>query len=415
VALLALLPAASTAEVPPVPLPLAWCLDRAEGANPAIAVDVAEAEAARERVTPAGALDDPRLGYQASNVPVGELDFRSTPLSGHQFGLAQKLPFPGLLGNRRKAARAAAESSESGVVDRRLSVAAAVERAWAELGFAQRALEITDRNTDLVRQLARIAETKYAVGTGLQQDVLRAQVTLTGILDERLMREAAIARAEAQLAGLLDLEPGVRLARTEELDQEIPLPVLEPILASLEESSPRLRALEARVQEAERLRRAAQLEGYPDFDLGFGYRVRSRVVGDPVNGEDFLSAGVTIRLPINRAKWRARVAERDALIRRARAEHRRERAALRDAVRSRYAELRRATSEVALMRDGLIPQARQSLESSRSAYEVDKVDFLSLIDSQVILLDAELRLVRAQADRRSAIAALEADAGRELR
>ena len=110
-----------------------------------------------------------------------------------------------------------------------------------------------------------------------------------------------------------------------------------------------------------------------------------------------------------------RIAERDALLRRARAEHRRERAALREAVRSRYAELRRATSEVALIRDGLVPQARQSLESSRSAYQVDKVDFLSLIDSQVILLDAELRLVRAQADRRSAIAALEADAGRVLR
>jgi outer membrane protein TolC len=46
---------------------------------------------------------------------------------------------------------------------------------------------------------------------------------------------------------------------------------------------------------------------------------------------------------------------------------------------------------------------------------VDKVDFLSLIDSQVRLLDAELSLVRAVADRRVAFAALESAIGKELR
>ncbi|UCE86918.1 MAG: TolC family protein, partial [Deltaproteobacteria bacterium] len=71
--------------------------------------------------------------------------------------------------------------------------------------------------------------------------------------------------------------------------------------------------------------------------------------------------------------------------------------------------------EVRLLETGLVPQARQSLESSRSGYEVDKVDFLSLIDSQVDLLAAELSLVRAVADRRAAFAALEAALGESLR
>ena len=46
---------------------------------------------------------------------------------------------------------------------------------------------------------------------------------------------------------------------------------------------------------------------------------------------------------------------------------------------------------------------------------MDKVDFLSLIDSQVTLLESELRLVRAWADRRGAFAALEAETGEDLR
>ncbi|MFQ5417377.1 MAG: TolC family protein, partial [Myxococcota bacterium] len=174
-------------------------------------------------------------------------------------------------------------------------------------------------------------------------------------------------------------------------------------------------ALAERIEEALHRKRVAQLEGYPDFDLGLGYRIRQRVAGDPVNGDDFLGASVTIRLPIDRRKWRSQVVERDALLRQSRAQYRRARAALRDSLRSRHADLERADREVALIESGLLPQARQSLDSSRSGYEVDKVDFLSLIDSQVRLLDAELRLERAIADRRGAFAAVEASLGASLR
>lgn len=401
--------------VPPRPLPLAWCLERASAANPEIASDVAAAEAARERVGHAGSLDDPRVRYEASNVPVGDLDFDSTPLSGHQLGLSQKLPFPGLLGNREDAARAGADAASHSVADRSRRVAARVEQVWAELGFAQRALEITDRNIGLLRQLNRIAEAKYQVGTGLQQDVLRSQVELTRLLDQRLQRVASVVRREAKLAALLDLPPESPLGRTAELAVDAPLPSPDALVARLEETSPVLAALRARIEEAERLARAVELEGYPDVDLGVGYRIRQKVMGDPVDGDDFLMAGVTVRLPVDRSKWRARVAEREALARRAEADYRSARARLRDAVRAHFADLERADAEVDLLATGLVPQSRQSLESSRAGYEVDKVDFLSLIDSQVTLLDAELRLVRARADWRAAFAGLEAAVGERLR
>jgi outer membrane protein TolC len=419
VAALAVATAGAAAEETPVaapsPLPLDWCLERAAAENPDIAAERASAAAARERIAPAGAVDDPRFGYEASNLPVGDFNFRSTPLSGHQLTLAQRLPFPGLLGARERAARAGAAAAESMVDDRRRRVAAAAEVAWVELGFAQRALEITDGNLALLRQLARTAEAKYAVGSGLQQDVLRAQVEVTRLLDERLEREGAIRGAEASLAAVLDLPPEAAFPRTTELDEGAPVPELDALLGTLESQSPLLRALEAQIEEAERRRRAAELDGFPDFDLGFGYRIRRSVVGDPVDGDDFVSAGMRVRLPIDRSKWRARVAEREAHWRRARADLRSARARLRDVVRSRHADLRRADAQVALLASGLVPQSRQSLESNRAGYEVDKVDFPSLVDSQVSLLDAELRLVRAASDRRAAFAALEAAVGTKLR
>ena len=168
-----------------------------------------------------------------------------------------------------------------------------------------------------------------------------------------------------------DLPPMSALPRTSELQEDVPLPTLKPLLERVEETSPLLRATAARVQEAERRQRVAELEGYPDFDVGIGYRVRRRVRGDAVDGDDFLMASVTIRLPLNRSKWRARVAEAGALLRRARAQHRSARALLRGALRARFADLVRADAELELLEHGLVPQARQSLASSRAGYEVD--------------------------------------------
>ena len=399
----------------PDPLSLEWCLETAQHNNPDIAAERAAAEAALRRIRPAGSLEDPRLGYAAVNLPVGEWDFDSSPMSGNQFELQQKLPFPGLLGNREAAARAAAAAAEEALADRRRRVSAEVERAWAALGFAQRALEITESNIELLRQIAKIAEAKYRVGAGLQQDVMRAQVELTLLLEERLGRVAALRTREARVSALLDLPPSTSLPRTAGLRDATPLPDLETLLERLAETSPLLQAFSRQVEQQEWVLRAAQLEGYPDVDLGIGYRLRAAAPGDPVSGDDFVSAGLTVRLPVDRGKWRERVAERDALVRRAKAARRAALAQLRDSVRSTFADLARADAQVALLETGLLPQARQSLESSRSGYEVDKVDFLSLLDSRVKLLEAELGLVRAVTDRRAAFAALEGAVGEVLR
>lgn len=408
-------PSERLSETLPEPLTLAWCLERAEAASPDLDIARTSAEAAGERVYPAGALPDPRFRYDLVNLPIGDFDLDSSPMSGQQLGLSQRLPFPGLLRGQRAAARSAAQATAAELGDESRTVAASVEQAWVALGFAQRALDITQNNIELVRRLANIAESKYAVGQGLQQDVIRAQLVLTELLDEQLRREAAVRSAEARLANRLDLTFEPPLPRTAVLREPTPLPDLGPLLDRLEKTSPRLHALEERIEEARRRKQVARLEGYPDFDLGVGYRVRQEAPGDPVQGDDFLAASVTIRLPVDRHKWRSRVAEQDALLRRSQAEYRRLRAALRDSLRTRFADLVRADGEIALVETGLLPQARRSLESSRTGYEVDKVDFLSLIDSQVRLFNAQLRLERAIADRRNAFASLEASLGVPLR
>jgi outer membrane protein TolC len=406
--------AASPLQIPD-PLPLDWCLDRANTANPSLEANFAEAEAARAAIGAAGRLEDPRFGYEVVNLPTGDFDFHSTPMSGHQLSLQQELPIPGLLSGQKAAARASARAAEAAYDDRRARLAASIERAWSSLAFAQRALEITDQNLELLRQLREIAETKYQVGSGLQQDVLRAQVELTTLLGERLRREALLKQSEAKLAALLDIPTNRELPRTEDLDQESSIPELTDLLARIDDASPLLREQRARIEAAEERVRTTKLEGYPDVDLRLGYRIRENSDSDPVNGQDFLSAGFTLRLPVDRGKWASKVAEERSRLRKAKAEYRASLAMLGNEIRAAHSELVQANAEVELLVTGLLPQAHQSLESSRSGYRVARIDFLSLLDSEVRLFEAELRLVRARASRRASFAQLEASLGEVLR
>jgi outer membrane protein TolC len=399
----------------PDPLPLIWCLDRANAANPSLEAISAEAEAARAGIGAAGRLEDPRFGYEAVNLPTGDFNFHSTPMSGHQLSLQQKIPAPGLLSGQKANARASAKAADAAYDDRRARLAASIERAWSGLAFAQRALEITDQNLELLRQLHEIAETRYQVGSGLQQDVLRAQVELTTMLGERLRREALLKQSEAALAALLDLPGDRELPRTEDLDQESSIPELPNLLARIGDASPLLREQRARIEAAEKRVRITELEGYPDVDLRVGYRVRENSNADPVNGQDFFSAGFTLRLPVDRNKWTSKVAEERAHLRKAKAEYRASLAMLGNEIRSAHSELIQADAEVELLVTGLLPQAYQSLESSRSGYQVARIDFLSLLDSEVRLFEAELRLIRARASRRASFARLEASLGEVLR
>jgi len=399
----------------PHPLPLSWCIERASSANPSLQAVDAEAEAARESAGAAGRLADPRFGYEMLNLPTGDWNLHSTPMSGHQLSLIQKLPVPGLLSSQRAAAQAAARAADAGLDDRRARLAASVERAWSALAVAQRALEITERNLDLLRQLRAIAEAKYRVGTGLQQDVLRAQLELTTLLAERLRREATLAKREASLAALLDLPIAQRFPRTEDLSQQTAIPELSELLARVGDASPLLREQRARIEEAEKRVRATKLASYPDVDLSVSYRIREQVTTDPVHGQDFLSAGFTLRLPVDRQKWNSKVAEQGAFLRKATASYRASLATLGEEIRAAHSDLVEADAEVELLVTGLLPQARQSFESSRSGYEVARIDFLSLLDSELRLFDAELQLIQARATRRESFARLEATMGEELR
>jgi outer membrane protein TolC len=134
-----------------------------------------------------------------------------------------------------------------------------------------------------------------------------------------------------------------------------------------------------------------------------------------MKGYDFVSAMFTIKIPLYNGKKQSQKVQQQRINRSA-IEY-----GYQDVKNSVEQRLQQALSDarknqrlIELYETGIIPQAEQSLESSLAGYQNDKVDFLSLLDSELSLFQFRLDYYRFLADYHKSIAALEALTGSEL-
>jgi len=132
----------------------------------------------------------------------------------------------------------------------------------------------------------------------------------------------------------------------------------------------------------------------PDFAISAAYTQRN-VLDSGMGGADFLSTGVSLNLPIYaRSKQKQNINEKrieyKSLLERQESVQQR---VYRD-INNGLTELNESSELLELYRTGIVPQAAQSLESSLTGYQTDKVDFLTLISSQMTLFNLELEYAR---------------------
>ncbi len=79
-----------------------------------------------------------------------------------------------------------------------------------------------------------------------------------------------------------------------------------------------------------------------------------------------------------------------------------------------FIDARAHGEEAALYKTAIIPQAEQALVSAMAGYQVDKVDFLTLLDNQVTLFDFEIAYHHHLTEYEKSLARLEAVVGKRL-
>ncbi len=384
--------------------------------NPNLAQMKARAEAAAAIPDQAGALPDPTISFNALNLPVDTFDIAQEPMTQMQFGISQALPFPGKLALKEQAARHEAEAAAKSVEETRLTLIRDVKATWWRIFYLDRAIEIVRRNQDLLREFVQIAQTKYKVGEGLQQDVLLAQVELSQLLDREIQLKAARRTQVARLAALMDrpVEQDVQLPAKVEID--LPPPPDETTLHGIaDESRPLLARLERELAAADSRVELAKKDLMPDFGVGAAYGIRSGSNADGSNRPDFLSLRLNMSVPLYAARKQQRAVDQrtsERLGRRFALEDARNQ--VRQSIATILAEYRQAREQARLYERAIIPQARQTVASMLSGYQVNKVDFLNLVRAQITLYNHETRYWQAISEARQALARLAAAVGKEI-
>ena len=192
----------------------------------------------------------------------------------------------------------------------------------------------------------------------------------------------------------------------------MPLTV-DVLLAQADEGHPSLKAMDQSILMWRAEVEVARRNFWPDMTVHLGYRQRVFAVNDPVKGSDFISVGIGIPLPVfGGRKQRQQIAEARANMREVEAKKEAERREIHYEIQRLIIEARQHRKSAELFRTAMLPQAEQSLASALSGYRVDKVDFLTLLNNQMTLLNFEIAHYRHVIEHEKRVADLAAAVGR---
>jgi len=393
---------------------LAGLLEYAREHNPEFAAMRYEADAAAQRVQPATALPDPVFRAELMDITNRDMD-KSPSLLPSQVGstrytFMQSVPWFGKRDLKREAADAVAGQAQGRTAATWAELSAQIKSSYAQYYYVTGSQKITLDLLDLVVQMEKVAQVRYANGLAAQQDAVRAQVEQTVMKTGLVALDYTKRQTEARLNALLSRPATTPLATPQGL-RNIPVAVSLENYKALEirirEHNPDLFVDEAGINAAEKNRDLAYKNRYPDFTLGvsptqFGTAVREWGVM------------VELNIPLQQETRRSQERESEAML--AAAKSRREATANRilSALTENLSGLDAAQRTELLSSSGLLPQAKVTFESALTGYQTGRVDFATLLDAARQILNAKLEVLKAQTDAQMRLAEIERLLGEEL-
>lgn len=390
---------------------LDYLIKEALRANPEILAARKAVEAAQARIVQARSLDDPELDFESWMVPLNQPG-NFNKANTHMVNLRQRFPFPGKLRLRGEVASQEQAMAAARYRTKEREVIAAVKKGYADLFMADREIQLTREQLDLIERILKTAEVRYSVGKVTQQDVLKAQVEQSDLINRLIGAEQTRQSAEARLNTLLNRPTDTPIGETTEREPPAMAFAQEELYTLTVDSSPQLQEAASGITQAERSHElAVKNQTYPDFTLGLGYWY--------VPQADFqhtYSGMLTFTIPFfwTRAKHDKEVEEASAQIARAEASFRATKNLAFLEVRDNLVRSNAARKSVSLYQTGLLPQAQLSLKAAEAAYQTGRLEFTGLLEAERTLREVRLGYYRALVALEQSLADLERAVGRDI-
>ena len=381
---------------------LASLVEELDRNNPELKASRREIDMRMARVSPASAPPDPTLNFgYMGGIARPFFPSSTTPGAFQRFGASQEIPFPGKLALKGRVATTEVDQTRWNYEDVRRRLIADLKLAYFDYVLTERSLEIVQRNKVVLDQFRQIAEAQLAVGKGLQQDVLKAQVEISLLLERITMLERERGAMQARINGLLYRDPVTPIDANLTFDAA-PLPSLELLKAQVADRYPALKRDERGIDRGQQALQLANKELLPDFAVDVtSWRQAS---GMPwLLGVDF-----TVKVPIYfQRKQRPMIAEAAAALDAAKRTRENTLAMGSAQLTEEYLTAESSRRLMDLYNGSVLPQARLALESSQASYQVGKADFLTLLTNFMTVLTYEVNLEEQTARYRQGLARIE--------
>jgi outer membrane protein, heavy metal efflux system len=402
---------AATAVASETPLTLVEAVKHALDRNPEVQRLQHRLGATEAKAKQAPYLEDPQIAFQLGGVPL------SNPTSFNQadtnsIGIRQMIPFFGKLGLKEKIAQREANIAEQELRAKEREIISMVKMAYAELFMAERAIEILREQLEILRVVIGATEARYRVGRVPQQDVFKAQLEQSQILNQLIVAEEEITVATVKLNTAMYRPPRTPIQVPTDLtlpDSTLTVSALDLALAN----RPELQGAEREIERAQIMYELADRNRkYPDFMVGWDYmRMPTEMK------KDRYGAMVNITIPFS--PWTAgkrayEVEESLADIRAAKSNREAMRNMTLREVSQSQAKVQAARRSITLLNEGLLTQAELSFRSAMAAYQTGRVEFVTLLEAQRALREARMGYYKATVGFIQNLADLERVIGKDL-
>ncbi len=358
-----------------------------------------QAAAFEDKAVSDSQLPDPKLRMTFANWPTNSFSYTQEPMTQLQVGVSQAFPKGDTLEYRRTKRKAQATGERFRQELRRREIILDTRLNWLDLYYWTQAEAKVFESRQAVAELIEVIQAIFATGRETSQDILRAQLELS-LLDDRLVdieRKASISRAKLA-------------RRVGDAAAHRPIAIIAPgmahpsdmiVIIDILSLHPAAKMFAARVDVADKDVDIAGEQYKPGWSVNVGYGARG------AERADFASVGVVMDIPLFTAKRQDRQV---AAAKKSRQASRLSRDTvlldLKKNLQATYADWKRLSERISLYQSVVLKRAKETTEASLTSYQSGVTDFAELVRARLAELDAELSVIRLQADRLKAQAQL---------
>jgi len=398
------------------PQPVDAFIRRALAENRTVQAAYHNVQSLRHRIPQVTALDDPVASNTVFPIPSVAPQYYLMGYNPYNLTLAQQFPWFGTRKLRGEAAQRDVEIALAEFAAAQLDTVAAVKRAYYSLYASERTEEILTENRKILEDFRAIAQGRLATG-GSQQDVIQSDVLINKLDQDLATNLQAIAAARAALSRQLHLPPDVQLQTSAGLSLAAVPAEMERLTSLAIAARPELQGRLAAIARDEKAVALARKRSYPNFTLGLTYMDMERTnAASPktASGSPNVGLFVAFNLPVHQQKYRAGVCEAEE---RARADTKLYEAQW-DETQSEIQDLlvqaKVQQNVLSLLRDGILPRTKQSLDLAKGDYAKSNVDYATVLSALRELLQVQIQIAQVEAELGKALASLERAVGSQI-